>query len=751
MSSVVTADHPKYQQLANILTAQKTAIENAFRRKGERPKDLPPHARCVNEYTMASLSNKMRSMQTGHMLAITVIGNPYPPSVASFIDLKKLMIKDLMLETNHRGYYLLLRFICPAMRISGVMNIVEDEAGTVTPFALYLQEPETVRTAESILKDKGVIIVKEPYFKLGTGGQYVIRVDQPTDIVWVSEDDSRIPTKWRVANVSIQQSAVHWKKKGNDLVTKGKFFDAIEMYSRALRSSPTLQETEILHNNKALANLRIEAFDAAFDDVSFISNPQDRSEKGLYRGALALYGLGRYKEAIEVLEILLRKYPDSVPGKDELDRSRLRFAEQQSGVYDFKTLYKAAKLRPPRMDNASYQGPVEVRESKGRGRGLFTTRSVEAGELMLCEKAFSYCFATPPEEMAKASSKSLSYSSCLIDVPGKRTSIGTHADLIRDISNKLALNPSLGSCFENLFHGNYEGITGISVDGTRVVDTFLVAKAVHLNSFSCPLTSRDSIEDPELDRASNYTPVKQHKDSSLSTTGVWILASYINHSCDPTCMRSFIGDLQIVRAARDMPANTELTFSYITRDAPGKMNQTLSIGWGFQCDCAICVDDRKTPPALKVQRRKLIKGFFALSTSVKRKEDIINQLGTTYQHPSSEVPRLQMWKVHFSLAQEFAKRPETDKLIEQVLAAFKSVGFVIEGARLSPSPSSTIVVRKWGFPHEGTTSAWLTLRNVYRSVGMHNLAEQAKEFARITWMLLVGEDTTFVYDNPPTA
>jgi hypothetical protein len=40
------------------------------------------------------------------------------------------------------------------MRMTAVMNVVEDEAGTVMPFALYLQDPETIRAAESILKDK---------------------------------------------------------------------------------------------------------------------------------------------------------------------------------------------------------------------------------------------------------------------------------------------------------------------------------------------------------------------------------------------------------------------------------------------------------------------------------------------------------------------------------------------------------------------------------------------------------------------
>lgn len=56
-------------------------------------------------------------------------------------NLRKIMIKDLNLETNHRGSYVLLRFICTAMRMTVVMNIVEDEAGSVVPFAIYMQEP----------------------------------------------------------------------------------------------------------------------------------------------------------------------------------------------------------------------------------------------------------------------------------------------------------------------------------------------------------------------------------------------------------------------------------------------------------------------------------------------------------------------------------------------------------------------------------------------------------------------------------
>lgn len=80
------------------------------------------------------------------------------------------------------------------------------------------------------------------------------------------------------------------------------------------------------------------------------------------------------------------------------------------------------------------------------------------------------------------------------------------------------------------------------------------------------------------------------------------MASYTNHSCNATCSRSFIADLQIVRAARDMPAGTELTLSYITLGESAAMNAKLSEGWGFKCNCVGCEDYGATSPAVKAQR-----------------------------------------------------------------------------------------------------------------------------------------------------
>jgi hypothetical protein len=71
--------------------------------------------------------------------------------------------------------------------------------------------------------------------------------------------------------------------------------------------------------------------------VSFITKLEDRSEKALYRGGLALYGLQRFDEAAEVLRVLETKFPESAAGKHELARTFLRIKEHKTGVYDRKS------------------------------------------------------------------------------------------------------------------------------------------------------------------------------------------------------------------------------------------------------------------------------------------------------------------------------------------------------------------------------------------------------------------------------
>lgn len=79
----------------------------------------------------------------------------------------------------------------------------------------------------------------------------------------------------------------------------------------------------------------------------------------------------------------------------------------------------------------------------------------------------------------------------------------------------------------------------------------LVERIIAYNSFSSYTSTRARFLKSLADGAQHQPP---------EASGVWILASYINHSCLGNCCRSFIGAMQIVRATEDLPPGTELVF-----------------------------------------------------------------------------------------------------------------------------------------------------------------------------------------------
>jgi hypothetical protein len=88
--------------------------------------------------------------------------------------------------------------------------------------------------------------------------------------------------------------------------------------------------------------------------------------------------------------------------------------------------------------------------------------------------------------------------------------------------------------------------------------------------------------------------------------GVWPLAARLNHSCVYNTERSFIGDALVLRAARDLPADAELTTAYRANDGSGAgqaaLDAELRRRWGFTCACPLCADVRATRSALLATR-----------------------------------------------------------------------------------------------------------------------------------------------------
>jgi hypothetical protein len=166
-----------------------------------------------------------------------------------------------------------------------------------------------------------------------------------------------------------------------------------------------------------------------------------------------------------VLELLRTKFPNNEQALAVLERARRRCLEQDNGDYNFKLLQaEAKKLRPPQLDHATYIGPVETRKTKKKGRGLFVTRAVKAGDLLLCEKAFAHAYATESDDES-------SRITLLMNPQTNQAFMGGQADLITIIAQKLFRNPSVAPSFTTLYHGDYETANTAMVDGQPIVDT----------------------------------------------------------------------------------------------------------------------------------------------------------------------------------------------------------------------------------------------------------------------------------------
>jgi hypothetical protein len=163
-----------------------------------------------------------------------------------------------------------------------------------------------------------------------------------------------------------------------------------------------------------------------------------------------------------VLKLLCTTYPGNKQAKLSLERARHRVQEQKTGSYNFKQLQAEANaLKPPQLDHASYTGPIEIRQTRSHGRGVFVTKAVKAGDLLLCEKAFATAYKDKNDPKLHL----------LLRLEANRATVGTQAALIKSIVHKLHRNPSLASEFAALYHGSYKALDVYSVDAHPVVDT----------------------------------------------------------------------------------------------------------------------------------------------------------------------------------------------------------------------------------------------------------------------------------------
>lgn len=252
---------------------------------------------------------------------------------------------------------------------------------------------------------------------------------------------------------------------------------------------------------------------------------------------------------------------------------------------------------------------------------------------------------------------------------------------------------------------------------------------------------------------SDDTDLDPKGSQPYTTSGVYPLIGHINHGCIGNTRRSFIGDVQIVRAARDMEAGTEVFFSYKQPEQYMSHAETQAglANWGFECQCALCLNKKSWSARARRTRQDLYRKLSGAlgKPNIGNAREILNQMEATYSAAEREpgAVRFELWVPYFALGALLLQGENPAEAIEVTLQGFEALGFIIVAAPPrkkrpgSKAPQKELLVEQWGMPVDYTPAAFYTLFEAYKQL-CPQLAAKAKEYARTAFSIVVGDLST---------
>lgn len=82
---------------------------------------------------------------------------------------------------------------------------------------------------DPMIPENTLLAIKQPNWTRQVEGGYHIRIDHPSDVVFLSSDDDLIPDGWTVSEeVPDASQDQDWKREGDMMFLKKKFRKALE-------------------------------------------------------------------------------------------------------------------------------------------------------------------------------------------------------------------------------------------------------------------------------------------------------------------------------------------------------------------------------------------------------------------------------------------------------------------------------------------------------------------------------------------
>jgi tetratricopeptide (TPR) repeat protein len=515
--------------------------------------------------------------KTSTTIPVIGVGQPYPPCTTPLSDLKPMKMADLKMETHHRGYKLVVKRESPVVTlVARSWTMVQDEDGSDAERLEILLHK--TRYSEDVLESTKQFIIKEPYFTLTEQGEPTLRIDHPSDLVICHEEGTK---DWADA-AAAEKAATRFKTQGNNALKKQDLPLAHEKYTTGLAiAKPDLARD--IFRNRAYVNLLLGRLDEVKTDArASLTGRDDQKSKELdskayYRAGSASYNQSRWQEAKRFFQEAQKLTPDDKDAKVQLKKIEARLREEEAGGYNLMKIRTGLSKARSRVDAGNFIKNTVVKDSPGKGRGLYATRDLAPGETVMCEKAFCVVWGHEEDTLT-----AMTY-----DIRDDRIRVAP-VGLAKALVQKCLNQPSQTEDLMDLF-GDYqgEGSDVYSNEDGPVVDIFRVHDIMSRNAFG---------------------PGSQFGEESArnASTGLWRHAAYINHSCLANTTKEFAGDMIIIRATEPIKAGEEIFHPYDASLDYETRQGFLERTWGFRCVCKLCDAEKEDGQEIRDKRMELM-------------------------------------------------------------------------------------------------------------------------------------------------
>ncbi|XP_074309708.1 methyltransferase FGSG_00040 [Silene latifolia] len=371
------------------------------------------------------------------------------------------------------------------------------------------------------------------------------------------------------------------RSKATEFLLTEKWNESIQAYTQFItlchekESNPNSKYRKPLClalSNRAEARLRLKEYDEALKDCEEALLIDSSHFKTLVCKGNILVNLNKYSLGLDCFKNALLVCDSSNGNLDMLNGliekcKKLNYVSK-TGNFDVSDwITSGFNGKCPEL--GEFVGCVEIKRSEISGRGLFSTKNVDVGSLILV-------------------TKSVATERCILPNKGN---FGETAQLIMWENFIAKVNESATKCLKT------RHLIGLLSTGENEDDL----EIPEISEFKAESLGGKDIDSKkvEMEKILSVLDVNSLVEDAVSAkvlgknrdyygVGLWLIPSFINHSCVPNVRRLHIGDYVIVLASREVKAGEEFTVGYYDVLSPLNKRKEMAKSWGFQCRCKRC-------------------------------------------------------------------------------------------------------------------------------------------------------------------